>query len=228
MSVAVICCRMLENELKSIFKDEHIDAPIFWLDAGLHNAPEKLHTELQILLDSLSDDITRVILLYSLCGQAVLGLKTHDFDLIMPRTDDCIALLLNGNKNKIDNNATFFLTDRWMDDEKSLVNEYKYALQKYGPKKCDKIFKRQFAHYNVLGLLDTGCYDVKALMEKTAPIADTLELTQKIIHTDCDLLRELVRFAKSDTIPLPDSLNDNNFVFIEKNSEITYKIFSEM
>lgn len=227
MSVAVICCRMLENELKKIYKEENITAPIFWLDAGLHNAPEELHTELQILLDSLSDDITRVILLYSLCGQAVLGLKTRDFELIMPRTDDCIALLLNGNANKIKNNGTFFLTDRWIEDEKSVMNEYKYALEKYGPNRCEKIFKRQFAHYSVLGLLDTGCYDVNALMERTASISNTLELKQKIIHTDCAMLRKLIQLAEADAGTLPDFSTDD-YIFIEKNSEITREMFSRM
>ncbi len=227
MSVALICCRMLENELKKICEYENMDAPIIWVDAGLHNTPDKLHNELQALLDSQPKDIKRVVLLYSLCGQAVLGLKTRDFDLIMPRTDDCIALLLNGNSNKIKNNGTFFLTDRWLDDEKSLMNEYKYALEKYGPNRCEKIFKRQFAHYNVLGLLDTGSYDVNSLMEKTAPIANTLELTQKIIHTDCDMLRQLIRLAKSDTQSLPDYLNDD-YIFVGNNSEITREMFSRM
>lgn len=227
MSVAVICCRMLENELKNVYKEENITAPILWLDAGLHNTPEKLHTELQVLLDSLPNDITRVVLLYSLCGQAVLGLRTREFDLIMPRTDDCIALLLGGNDKKIDNTGTFFLTDRWIEDEKSVMNEYKYALEKYGPNRCEKIFKRQFAHYSVLGLLDTGCYDVNALAERTASISKTLELTQKIIHTDCAMLRKLIQLTKADTDTLPDFSTDD-YIFIEKNSEITREMFNRM
>ncbi len=224
MSVALICCRMLENELKKVCEEENVNAPIHWLDAGLHNSPEKLHCELQLLLDSLEDDVTRVVLLYSLCGQAVIGLKTHNFDLIMPRTDDCIALLLNGNANKIEKTGTYFLTDGWLDDEKSMMNEYRYALEKYGPVRSERIFKRQFAHYSVLGLLDTGFYDVNSLMERTSTIAKTLELTQKVIATDCTLLRGLVQFAKEDNLSLPDSF-DSNYIHIDKNSEITNNLF---
>lgn len=227
MSVALICCRMLENEIKQICDSENIDAPILWIDAGFHNAPDRLHDELQVLLDSMPENITRVLLLFSLCGQAVLGLKTHDFDLIMPHTDDCIALLLNGNSNKLKNTGTFFLTDKWIDDEKSITNEYKYALKKYGPDRCEKIFKRQFSNYSVLGFLDTGCYDVDSLMKKTAPVAKTLELEQKVIPTDCNMLKQLLGFAKSDMPTLPDSLK-KDYIFVEKNSEISYKMFNEI
>ena len=224
MSVAVICCRMIENELKKICREENITAPIYWIDAGLHNNPNKLRNELQALLDSLEPDITRVVLLYSLCGQAVIGLKTRNFDLIMPRTDDCIALLLGGNSTKTYNTGTYFLTDRWLSDEKSLLNEYKYAYEKYGEKRCERIFKRQFAHYGVLGLLDTGTYDLNTIIEKTKPIADILELTHKIIDTDYDMLRTLVRCAKISVPSLPDSFN-KDFITVEKNSEITHKMF---
>ncbi len=224
MAVAIICCRMLENELKKICQEEYVNASTYWIDAGLHNSPEELHCELQVLLDSLPKEVTRVVLLYSLCGQAVVGLKTHNFDLIMPRTDDCIALLLNGNSNKIENTGTYFLTDGWLDDEKSMMNEYRYALEKYGPARSEKIFKRQFAHYSVLGLLDTGCYDVNSLIERTASIAKTLELTQKIIATDCTMLRGLIQFAKDESIPLPD-FSHLDYIHIEKNSEITNDLF---
>lgn len=224
MSVALICCRMLESELKRICDDENISVPIYWIDAGFHNNPEKLHEKLQNLFDSLPRDITRVILLFSLCGQAVLGLKTENFDLIMPRTDDCIALLLGGNDKKIDNSGTFFLTEKWLDDEKSITNEYKYALQKYGPSKCERIFKRQFAHYSVLGILDTGCYDVNSLLSKTASISKLLELNQRIIPTDCNMLKQLVCLSKLDVDTLPNPLPDN-LIYIERNSSITYEMF---
>lgn len=225
MSVALICCRMLENELNKILTDENISAPVYWIDAGLHNAPEKLHDEIQNLLDKMPSDVNRVILLYSLCGQSVIGLKTHNYDLIMPRTDDCIALLLGGNSKKVDLIGTYFLTDRWLDDEKSLMNEYKYAYEKYGEKRCERIFKRQFAHYNVLGLLDTGAYEVNSLIEKTNQIAKVLELTPKIIHTDCEMLRTLVNLAKSDSSPIPDSLQ-SDYLRVKNNSEIIYEMFN--
>lgn len=227
MSVAVICCRMLEKELKKAYESFTISAPVYWLDAGLHNYPEKLRDSLQVTLDSLPSDVTRVVMLYSLCGQAVLGLKTRNFELVMPRTDDCIALLLDGNDIKIENTGTYFLTDAWLDDENSLMNEYKYALNKYGQQRCDRIFKRQFAHYNVLGILDTGCYDVNALIEKTEPITDVLELTPKVIPTKCDMLNTLISCAADDKSQLPDTLGDN-FIYVNKNSEITQNMFFRM
>lgn len=216
MATAVICCKMIENELKSALEGFKCDTPIIWLDAGLHNFPEKLNHSLQEELDKLQKDVSRVILGYGLCGKAVIGLKTGNYELIMPKVDDCIAFLLGSNKAKIDNKATYFITENWIKDAKSIFSEYDYAINKYGPVKCERIFKRQFANYNTLGIIDTGCFSVNSVLKKTEEVREILNLSPKVIPTDCSLLSDL----------FSNKVYDNeNFLIIPANSEITEKLF---
>jgi hypothetical protein len=87
---------------------------------------------------------------------------------------------------------TYFLSKGWLEGERNIYVEYKYTLQKYGPKQGRAIFNMMLGHYRYLGLLDTGVCDFDALTAQAGAIADELELTLKTIPSTDWFLKELI------------------------------------
>jgi len=179
----LIACETLRDELIHAFQITNTGIPVIWIESGLHNTPQKLHSRLQETLESL-DSCDRVYLLFGSCGNAALGLQTGNFELIMPKVDDCISLLMGSPKKRADfarKHAAYYLTEGWMRGERNLWVEYQYTLEKYGKEQADYIAEVMYGHYKTLGILDTGVYPVDALLEKTKIIADTLGLQQRVV-----------------------------------------------
>lgn len=175
MTFGIIGCKTLERELLRSMELAGCDAPVLWVDSGLHNWPDKLRGRIQELLDSCNGCNT-VLLAMSLCGNAVAGLKTGDFRLVVPRCDDCIDLLLGSPERRKALPGTYFLTQGWLDGELNLWAEYQMALNKYGEKRGKRIFSAMLAHYRQLALLDTGCFSVEALEPEVRRMAGELGL----------------------------------------------------
>ena len=127
MKTIMIACKTIERELKKAIRDTGISYPCTWLESGLHNYPEKLREALQKTLDEISSETERVILAFGYCGNAVNGLKTGNFQLILPRVDDCITLMLGSFKKRQEISAeaaSYFLTKGWLDGERNIWAEY--------------------------------------------------------------------------------------------------------
>lgn len=195
-------------------KTVDVSYSVEWVDSGLHNRPTKLNEHLQKILNRIETD--RVLLGMAFCGNSLLGLKIRNYELIMPRADDCISLLCGSPKKRAEISkeyAAYFLTYGWMRGERNLWVEYQYSLEKYGEERATSIAKMMYGHYKTLGLLDSGVKPIEPLMNSTKIIADTLKLEQKIISASTDYLQELL----SGPWPKP------RYIIKEPNDEITEK-----
>ncbi|MDR1421337.1 MAG: DUF1638 domain-containing protein [Coriobacteriales bacterium] len=163
------------------------DLPVVWIESGLHNTTDRLHLAMQEALDRIerAENPDRVLLGFGFCGNAVLDLRTGDYTLVIPRVDDCITLLLGSfavRKEISAEGGTYFLTPGWMGHESNIYAEYQYALDKYGKRLTDDIYREILAHYENLGIIDTGVYDFEAFVEQTKVVARTLGLRQRPIR----------------------------------------------
>jgi hypothetical protein len=195
MNECVIACETLRDELQFVMAKTNTKMPAFWIESGLHNVPNKLHTRLQEALDR-SAGYQRVYFLFGTCGNSVLGLKTGGFELIMPRVDDCISLLI-GHREKREEiaraHAAYFLTEGWLRGERNMWVEYQYSVKKFGKAQAEEIIKLMYGHYRTLGLLDTQVNPVDRLVDATKTIAETFNLTQQVIPATTAYIDELLR-----------------------------------
>jgi hypothetical protein len=153
------------------------------VESGLHLVPDSLRRRLQEELDRIRG-VNRVLLGFGYCGHAVVGLKSGDFQLIVPRVDDCITWLLGSRQNRdhcTRKGGIYFLTQGWLEGEVNIWKEYQAVLSRFGQARTERIYQRMLAHYKFLGLIDTGAYDVGALFSHVHEIATTLKLTAKIL-----------------------------------------------
>ncbi len=68
------------------------------LEAQLHLSPERLKEALRAAVADADKPGATIVLGYGLCSNAVLGLKTEHATLVVPRVDDCIAMMLGSNE----------------------------------------------------------------------------------------------------------------------------------
>lgn len=210
MKPVIIACKTIENELLAAMKQMDCHFPVLWLESGLHNWPDKLRARIQELLD-LCQEYDTVLLAMSFCGNSVVGLKTGAYQLVIPRSDDCITLLLGSCSRRKDIKATFFLTEGWLKGEMNLWKEYQTCLARYGEKRGKRIFSVMLAHYINLALLDTGCFDRAALEQQVKEIAATLGLEYMYLDGTLDHLKQL----------LTGPWEEERFVLVPPNSMVT-------
>ena len=193
MKTVIVACRTLEAELRFAMKKTGIGYPVNWMESGLHNVPKELNTRLQSTLDAIIAQ--RVLIVLGFCGNSIKGIKTGGFEMIIPRVDDCISLLLGSadiRANISAKHAAYFLTEGWLRGERNLWVEYMHALEKYGEEEAQEIAEMMYGHYRTLCLLDNGVEPIEALTEKTKIIAETLGLDQMVIPASISYIENLL------------------------------------
>ena len=188
MKTVILACNTIRDELEKAASETNCGHPFIWIESGLHLVPDSLRKRVQEELDRISG-VERVLLGFGFCGNAVVGLETRDFELIAPRVDDCITWLLGSKENRDccgQEGGVYFLTRGWLESEVNIWKEYLAALDRFGPERTDRIYRRMLEHYRFLGLIDTGAYDLKGLLPQVRDIAAALKLDTKIL-TGSDL-----------------------------------------
>lgn len=212
MKTVIISCRTIEDEVNAAIRLTGVDYPVLWLESGLHNTPALLLERLQELVDSV--DAERVLLAMGFCGNSYKGLKLGGFEMIVPRADDCISLLLGGVDKRMAVSrelAAYFFTEGWMRGERNIWEEYKFTVEQYGEEMAETVMEMMYSHYRTIALLDTGVGDMDALAEKVRPLSEALHLEQKRISATLDYFTQLflgpwddterfVRFAPHTTV----------------------------
>lgn len=192
MSTVVIACKTIEQEILTAMADTHCTYNILWLESGLHNWPDKLRQRIQELLDSCIG-VETVLLAMGFCGNSVVGLQTHDFQLVIPRCDDCITLLLGSWERRQQFKATYFMTEGWMTGERNIYWEYQQCLKKYGEKRGAQIFSAMLSNYRYIALLDTGCFDREQAKDRVQAIANEMGLEYRCLAGTLTQLHRLLQ-----------------------------------
>lgn len=212
MNRVIVACRTIAEELNAAVTETGCKYPILWIESSLHIEPDSLKKRLQEELDNISN-VDQVLLAFGYCGNAILGLKSGNYQIIFPRVDDCITLLLGSceKRKKISSEmGTYFLTKGWLDYEKNIWVEYQDTVKKYGKVKADRIYKIILQHYKRLGVIETNAFNTKEFLEKTQQIAEDLKLKQEVLPGTLTYIKKLL------TGPW-----DEDFVLINPNETIT-------
>ena len=118
---------------------------------------------------------------YGNCGNAVQGLTTGDFELVIPRLDDCISLVFGSQKRREAYGKQYhamFFTDGWMDEGHNMIDEYNSVVERYDEETAEDVFAMMYEHYESMTFLDTGLYDVDELMDRTRFLGEMCDMKQ--------------------------------------------------
>lgn len=149
------------------------------LDFGLHLNPAELKRVLQEKIDRDSPDYDVLLLGYGLCSMAVIGLVASTATLVVPKTDDCIAIFLGSadayQKQSKSEPGTYYLTKGWIEVGDTPFEEHKLIVEKYGEERAARMTKLLLKNYTRLGFINTGQYEIdryRAYAQKTAKAFD--------------------------------------------------------
>jgi hypothetical protein len=150
------------------------------LEAQLHVKPDKLKEALRAAVAEADRPGVTIVLGYGLCSNAVLGLKTRHATLVVPRVDDCIAMLLGSNEafsmEAEKERGSYYLAKAYLDECANLVTEHEAMVEKYGEERAVRMMKLMLKHYKRVVLVDTGRYDLEPLRERVRGVARLYEL----------------------------------------------------
>jgi hypothetical protein len=98
MKKAIISCAVFEPYLKSILNDrDDIDSIVF-LEVKQHNHPEQLAILLQAEIDKIKN-VDEILLMYGLCGNAILPIKSSGIPVRIMKMHDC-GMALSGSRQR--------------------------------------------------------------------------------------------------------------------------------
>lgn len=195
MKTVILACRTLEPEVRLAMKTCGCSYRLEVLQENNHDVPRRLRQNLQQKLDEMQD-VDRVLLAFTTCGGSIVGLHTGDFEMVIPRTDDCLSLLLGSAARRKAVQADgfgLFVTQGWLDHEKNAAAELDRIRKKYDPEVAESVIRAMYGHFTSLNVVDTGAYDVQALLLRTEKLAQALKLEHRIVPGTLRYLKELLQ-----------------------------------
>ena len=194
MSTVVLCCNTLEDEIRRALDDTGLDYPVIWLEAGLHNQPERLRSRINEVLAGITD-AGRVLMALGHCGGACAGLINFDYELIIPKADDCLSLLLGSmeKRQRVSRSCpTYFLTAGWLRHTENLITSFSRDCGFFGREKAERVYRVMLKHYRRLGFIDTGAYDPAEEESKISSLAGMVGLKTERLAGDLVWLKRLL------------------------------------
>jgi len=150
------------------------------LEAKLHLSPERLKQELTAAVAEADVPGATIVLGYGLCSNSVIGLKTRHALLVVPRVDDCFAMLLGSNEaflaEEEKERGTYYVAKAYLEDCDTIMSDFEKLAEKRGPECAERGMRLALKHYSRIVLIDTGRYDLAPYRARIAGFADLFGL----------------------------------------------------
>ena len=195
MRTKILSCRTLEPEVRLAMKKCGCTLELEILQENNHDVPHLLRRSIQEKLDAM-EEVDRVLMAFTTCGGAMVGLKTGAFELVIPRLDDCLSLLMGSmeqRKAALEGGFGMFVTKGWMDHEKNTAAELERIQCTYSPERAKRIIRAMYGNFDSLNVIDTGAYEVTAVLPRTQTLAEQLRLKHRIVQGTTAYLEDLLQ-----------------------------------
>jgi hypothetical protein len=172
------------------------------LDAQLHVSPERLKAALGEAVAAADRPGATIVLGYGLCSNAVLGLKTEHATLVVPKVDDCIAMMLGSNEAFAAESAkargSYYVAKAYLEECDTIMSEHEKLVEKRGVEKAERMMRLLLEHYTRIVLIDTGRYDLAPYRASVAGFAETFDLAVEEVPGTTRILDALVEGGWGD------------------------------
>lgn len=132
MRLKVIACKVFNREIGRVIADSPNTIDVSWLRQGLHDTPDVLReaiqreinliddgTDMHTQLPPPDDEYEAIVLAYGLCSNAVCGLRSKRYRLVVPRAHDCVAMIMGSHARYRDyfdaHPGTYWYTPGWIE-----------------------------------------------------------------------------------------------------------------
>jgi hypothetical protein len=209
----LIACEVFYRELCLAIAKTPSTIDVAFLPKGMHNTPAVMRKALQDTIDAVDDrQVDAVLLGFGLCGNVAKDIVARSHSLVIPRTDDCIALFLGGrNRYMVEftqHPGTYYYSsasfERATDVEGSgalgaeVANKeekYKEYVERYGEENAKYLIEVELSwseHYTRAAYLHVPELAHLGYAAKVADKARSLGLEYTAIDTDLSYLQRLL------------------------------------
>lgn len=180
MSVGVICCRVLEAEMKTVIQDFPEVSHFEVMDWGLHIEPDLLLETVTAQIVALQEKVDAIVLGYGRC-QILDKLPEHfKVPVFRPQADDCIGVLLGQDqyeKALLEEGGTWFFTPGWTELGMDFIF-HELQVSRLGEKGLDpmQLARRMLKDFTRGLFVEVNSGDREALEKKAREISKTFNL----------------------------------------------------
>ena len=201
MTVGILCCRVLEQEVKSLIHRLPGDFHLEVLEWGLHVHPPALLNKLLERIRAIENRVGAVVLAFGRCQ--TLDKLPDDFKVpvLYPPEEDCIGVLL-GQERYLEElyreAGTWFLSPGWAELGMEFIFREVQAsgLARRGIDPM-QVARRMLNGYKRALLIDTGVGDRRRLRERAQEIADLFDWQVDTVQGSLARLEDAVQRALS-------------------------------
>ena len=130
LKLKVIACDVLNREISYLSSQSKCFVDVTYLHQGLHCTPDQLRDTLSIEIEKANEGFPYnhfgtsphfdyIIMGYGLCSNGILGIKSSNIPLVIPKGHDCVTLLLGSKeryKTYFDHNpGTYWYSAGWIE-----------------------------------------------------------------------------------------------------------------
>jgi len=173
LPVIVIACQVFQDLLGRLLPED-LKTNITFMDYGLHRVPSKLTKALQEAIDSIEQP-SLVLLGYGLCGNGLHQIKSGKHILLVPRADDCIAILLGSHaayRKEFDAiPGTYYLSKGWLESGSNPLSEYNEYIKRMNPDNAMWVMDQQYQHYKRLAFVAHSQEDLEQYRPQAQEVA---------------------------------------------------------
>jgi len=209
--VYVLGCRVVQRALQPLLDNMPALASCRFMEYGLHGFPDAMTSRLQVAVDSVHTP--GVILLgYGLCGNGLAGLQSRHHTLVIPRTDDCIAILMGSyEKYREDffrHPGTYYLSEGWLESGFHPVGQLAQWSARHGEKTARRMVARMYMRYRRVVLVAFTSEELSRYRHEAKEVAALLGVDYEEMLGAPTLLERLV--WQADAL----DANDQQFVIV--------------
>ncbi|MFW5684244.1 MAG: DUF1638 domain-containing protein [Spirochaetota bacterium] len=217
MRIKAIACKVFTREVSKIVAESEHTIDVSYLRQGLHDTPDVLREQLQAEIERIDagedmhtqapsdgSDYEAIALVYGLCSNAIAGVSSSRYRLVVPRAHDCIAVLMGSRRRYKEyfdaHPGTYWYSPGWIDQtlmpgpERVARTRERYVEQ-YGEENADYLMEMEqewLKRYDRCGYVAWSELDREEYRERTRDAASYLGWSFDHVHGDEGLLRRLL------------------------------------
>ena len=205
-------CITLQKELENTINRIGFAGRVHYLDVALHSDPKKMHATLQRIIDE-NTEAEEIIICVSGCGKATCDLRATTCQLAVPRTMDCIDVLLTGSGIKRPDGA-IFITKSWMNFMKNSTIDYAKLVKERGQADAEALLQQLYKGFTDFYLIDTGTSELQEVEDYIMPLVKLVGGTLTRLPGPYRVLEKLVSGNYDESVivvPKGESLSIHEF-----------------
>lgn len=211
----IYSCITIQKELEMTAQKLGCKDKITFLSPELHSSPQKMNEALQKIIDDNGSDQTpadEIIICVSGCGKATCNLTASSCNIVVPRTMDCIDILLSGSNSPRPKGA-IFLTAGWMNFMQASAICHEKLISKLGCEKAAEHLRNIYKGFTDFYIIDTGTYDISIVEKYIAPLIEILngksikipgryQMLEKLLSGNYD--EDIIQIPKGKTLMITE------------------------